>query len=386
MKFSPTSRIAGALLVSLLFAGCGLHIRAISKAGDSLPVLVEPHLISKGSSTFACVINSAAGSVVECWGANTYGMLGNGTTTDSATPVVVTGITGAVALTGGDVHTCAILADRTVYCWGYNGVSALGDGTTTDRWTPVQAQGLTDVVQIDSSDHFTCALKSDGTVACWGSNSSGQVGNGTTTTQSTPMVVAGLSGVKRIAVGSASVCAIDAAGSASCWGNNGMGLLGDGTSTNSSVPIAMTTTSNLFTLGMSSKVACGVRNDAGGTGQCWGQAAWLGGGAGNVGATAFPGFDGAVAFSGGYRHVCALMNDATVKCMGYNNRGQLGDGNIAGTISATPTAVVGLPANIAEVQAYEDGTCARTSAGAVYCWGRLNSFTGSVATPTLVAL
>lgn len=70
-------------------------------------------------------------------GSNYVGQLGDGTTSDRLTPVAVSGLTGAVAISTSPGHTCAVLEDSTARCWGDNDLGQLGDGTTTDRWTLV---------------------------------------------------------------------------------------------------------------------------------------------------------------------------------------------------------------------------------------------------------
>ena len=84
-------------------------------------------------------------------------------------------------------------------CWGANAHGQLGDGTTTDAWTPVMVTGLTGATSVVIGGEHTCALLGDGTVSCWGLNSSGQLGNGTTEHSLVPAAVTGLSGVTALA-------------------------------------------------------------------------------------------------------------------------------------------------------------------------------------------
>jgi alpha-tubulin suppressor-like RCC1 family protein len=81
-------------------------------------------------------------SSVQCWGENASGQLGDGTTTRRTTPVPVSAVTGAVAVTAGWWHhSCALLGDGTVKCWGANEWGQLGNGTTTDSRSPVTMSG-----------------------------------------------------------------------------------------------------------------------------------------------------------------------------------------------------------------------------------------------------
>src|SRR5206468_503771 len=114
------------------------------------------------------------------------GQLGNGSTTDSAMPVDVSGLTTNVAaVSAGQSHTCALTTGGGIKCWGYNGYGQLGNGSTATMGcyctpTPVDVSGLTSgVAAVSAESHATCGLTTAGGVKCWGASYAGQVGNGT---------------------------------------------------------------------------------------------------------------------------------------------------------------------------------------------------------------
>lgn len=187
--------------------------------------------------------SAAAADTALSWGDNASGQLGDGTTIDSPTPVVVslpTGVT-ATAVAGGATHSLAVTSAGTVLAWGANAVGQLGDGTTTPSRTPVNVSlpsGAT-VTAVAGGDAHSLALTSAGDVLAWGSNSSGQLGDGTTTNRSTPVAVSlpGGTTVTALAGGDAHGLAVASGGAATAWGDNSFGQLGDGTSTDRATPV-----------------------------------------------------------------------------------------------------------------------------------------------------
>lgn len=140
--------------------------------------------------TFTCAAH-ATGSV-SCWGNETGYRLGNGDqTTLHPTPTPVTGITDAVSVVAGGTVGCALRAGRRVSCWGANSSGEIGDGTTDPAPLPFEVTALTGVVDLVAGGAHHCGIFTDH-VACWGLNADGQLGNGSISSSATPVTVTGL--------------------------------------------------------------------------------------------------------------------------------------------------------------------------------------------------
>lgn len=186
------------------------------------------------------VAAKADGTVVT-WGRNSYGQLGGGESLSLTRPYPgspLATLSGVRDVSAGIWHTIALKSDGTVWGWGYNGQGMVGNGTTSTQITPVQASGLTDAIAIAAGDRHSLALKSDGTVWAWGLNASGQLGRGAGnyTDSLVPVQVSGLTDVIAIAAGGKRSMALKKDGTVWAWGLNA-NATSDTSATASPVPI-----------------------------------------------------------------------------------------------------------------------------------------------------
>jgi len=180
---------------------------------------------------FCAVLTSGS---VKCWGTcfdyGFTGSLGDGTTTQSSTPITVSGITTATSVSVSDTHACIVLSTGALECWGDNTYGEVGNGKSGTTPTKPVTATLTGVSRVAVGSDFTCALTTAGAVECVGYNCDGELGNGksscaATTAWQTPIA----SGAIDLAAGGSHACALLATGKAQCWGNGSSGQVGNGT-------------------------------------------------------------------------------------------------------------------------------------------------------------
>jgi len=298
------------------------------------------------------------------WGYNGSGQLGDGTTTNRSRPVAVDMsrvLLGKIvtSISGGLFHTVALASDGRVYAWGDNTYGQLGDGTTTSSTTPVAVQMIgalsrQTVIAIAGAESHTVALTSEGKVYGWGRNNEGELGDGTTISRTTPVAVdmsGALSGkvVTAITVGDEHTVALTSDGRVYAWGRNTYGQLGDGTFTNRTTPVAVNT-SGVLSGKIVTAIAAGGDHTVALTsdGQVfdWGNNSYGQLGNGTIAHNSMPvaAFSGGVlagkivtAIAAGGVHTLARISDGRVYAWGNNSYGELGDGTI--TSRTTPVAV-----------------------------------------------
>lgn len=224
-------------------------------------------------ASFSCAV---AGGGARCWGDNGNGQLGAGEGTGwSSVPVTPWGLGQGVLRTwAGTGHACALRSGGGLKCWGENTQGVLGDGTTIHRYTPVDVVGMNRGVRDASlGARHSCAIDMAGALWCWGYNFNGQLGDGSQTARPVPVPAAGIaSGAIAVAAGHAHTCALLANGEVRCWGSNHAGQSGPGAVVDTRVaPVTVPLGEPAFALSAGAEHTCAIL--AGGRARCWGNAA-----------------------------------------------------------------------------------------------------------------
>lgn len=279
------------------------------------------------------------------WGAGSNGRLGNGGTSDQASPVHVTGLAGAVTVTAGQAHSLAVLDDGTVHAWGSDANGRLGDGDENrdDQDTPVHVADLPSVVAVAAGNAHSVAVTEESIIFTWGSNANGRLGLGEADLPNVPMRVLGgdqvgldpyLQGIVAIEAGTSHSLALVDNGTVLAWGAGGSGRLGTGTMADEPAPAWVVTGAQGSESGLLEDVQ---------------------------------------AISAGAAHSLALLEDGTVYAWGSGGSGRLGDGS--SNTRLTPVQVAGgeqgstYLQDIIAISAGGSHSLALASDGAVYAWG-----------------
>jgi len=335
----------------------------------------------------ACVRLAEGG--VRCWGENTDGQLGNGSTIHSSRPVAVSGLSDVAEVRAGGSHTCARTTSGQVMCWGANGAAQTGAAASTKVSFPSTVRSVSGATSISTGRRHSCALVGSKdaycwgdpnyealggnrtmfamstpalvadsspmktalastpagfhscllnatSVICWGENLKGQLGAGEDFVR-WPQVVPGLEGSQALALGGMHTCAL-AQGTVKCLGDNDFGQLGDGTNTEARTPVSVPGLENIHAIASGFFHTCALHEDGGVS--CWGFGFVPGGQNGINTPTRVPNVDGVREISAGYDFTCAVKREGNVLCWGGNEKGQLGNGTFDQALAPTP--VVGL--------------------------------------------
>jgi alpha-tubulin suppressor-like RCC1 family protein len=320
----------------------------------------------------ACAVRE--GGQLVCWGSNTCGEIGVVISQDRVLRPIVVMASGVSAVASGSDFSCAIVGGSGgVQCWGSNTWGQLGDGTSDDRATPAPVMDLSGATAIALGDDSACAVVAGGSVKCWGSNTSGELGNPSAFSDSyVPIdVMGGLTGVTRLSADWNHACAVDGTPSVRCWGTDVFGQLGtdDGDHDTAAAAVSLSGTPTDVTTGVDH--TCAIH---GGAVSCWGSNE-----SSQLGRTGSAEQHLPVAVDGipepatrliegqGFSHTCVVVESGRLYCWGAADA--LGAGALdLPNGRPTPAEPMGL-SDVVEVSAGAFATCARTSAGTVRCWG-----------------
>ncbi|MEM9071574.1 MAG: hypothetical protein AAGE52_23910 [Myxococcota bacterium] len=318
----------------------------------------------------ACAVRTG---IARCWGNNSSGALGDGTSLSEARAGVVVDLTNVTQVTVGVGHSCAIDdegGETQAWCWGGNSSGQLGSvGSSATR--PQQVDLAGEERAIVAGSFFTCAIDETRNVQCWGANSEGQVGRPASANEAPGPTARTFDNVVAIAAGHVHACALRSTGVVECWGSNESRQLGvEGPGRHTPMPVPGLT--NVDAIAAGNAHTCALESS--GQVRCWGSAfrGQLGGtpsGAAPVlvDYTAMA----AVAIAAGETHSCAAYVDGSVRCWGGNEYSQLGIAG--GDDRRAPVVVPGASATALSAGSLRGfSTCGLNAddGGSIQCWGR----------------
>lgn len=305
-----------------------------------------------------------------CWGLNSHGALGDGTTETRTVPVAVAGELRFRSISAGFDYSCGVTTSGLVYCWGDNFNGQLGDGTTAHRSIPAAVSGSRTFVSVSAGEAHTCGMATTGELLCWGAPVGPAPGGGLLPNQLVPTVEPGVA-FAQVSSGYEIVCAVTGTGAPYCWGLYPPGVhFSDTTQHSAGYPVAVEANGvSLAAVSAAHKQACGLT--AAGQAYCWGEnpQGQLGIGT-TIDADVPQLVSGGLAFSSldsrGPSHSCGVTTAGIGYCWGGNYFGQLGIES--DSASPVPAVIAGGLRFVALATGFYH-SCGVTTGGGAYCWG-----------------
>ena len=399
-------------------------VRAEEGGAVSSSARLQTRVLSAGSNFVCAILGDGS---VKCWGNNSDGRLGIGSTAaqgdganemgDSLARVDLGPGRTAAAISAGNAHVCVILDNGAVKCWGQNDSNSaqLGLGDFNNRGDNAGEMGANlpavdlgpgrTATAIAAGGTHTCAILDNGAVKCWGRSNRGQLGYDNSNTvggsssqmgANLPQVNLGLT-AKAITAGDQHTCAILSNDSLKCWGGNLFGQLGiestvdtGDTSGEMAVlsPVSLPTGRTVRAISAGAYHTCAVLDN--GALACWGynnhgqlgvgSTFNRGDGSGEMGnSTQFADLGAgrtATAVAAGDGHTCVVLDNARLKCWGSATFGAIGSGSSTTLGDNTgemgdnlPPVELGSGRTVLAVTANGSSTCVVLDDGSVKCWG-----------------
>lgn len=404
-----------------------------NEMGDDLPFVNlgtgrTVKKLSLGSHQGCALLDN---DLIKCWGDNGQGRLGYGHSSHVGGAVNHMGDNLAYVNLGtnrtvkdlqfGYGFACAILDDNSVKCWGQNEIGQCGVGDIVQRGDGASEMGdnlpITDLgnglyavaLFSQTNSDVMCALLNDNQIKCWGNNVNLQLASGSRAQLGLgddpnemgdnllPINLGTSKYASMISLATNGSCALLSDQTTRCWGYN-IGSLGkknleignDKDEKGLKLPrLSLGTGLSLKQISAGYNTCALFTN---GSLKCWGYGTYGGNGQGstsNIG-TGFTQFgDGlpfvnlgtgrtvSKLFNQGAQHQCALLDNNSLKCWGYNVNGQLGLGNTGHRGDAAnemgdnlPVVNLGTGRSATDVAVGWVHTCAILDDGSVKCWGQ----------------
>lgn len=378
----------GATHTCVLLATGAVQCRGDNSAGqlgngtttvtDALTTVVGVPAFVAIDATEMVTCGTTAAGAVWCWGPNQYGQLGNGTTVDTTMPVHVTLGEAAARVVVGRDSVCSVTVGGALVCWGQNTSSQFGPADLSSL-TPVAITTLGSVSAVSIGSGFSCVMLTTGAVSCVGANDKGQLGNGAAIDSLVPYALSGTDDAVVVQTGESGSCYTTGTGALMCWGYNRFGAFGAAES--GPTPTAVTFSSNVASYSLSQHALCVVLDTGEPVCQGRGVSGQFGTGVSTARGTFSPnGISTAYGVATSNNHTCWITDHTSsgspvsrgLLCSGHNGYGQLGGGTVG--VNALEPVVVGFSdgtplGDVAEVRLGSYHSCARTTAGTMYCWG-----------------
>ncbi len=331
-----------------------------TEAGEEVAGFSEAKAISDDQDGTICALLKSGS--VNCVGNGGAGQLGDGSSSESVTPVAVEGIKNATAISSGDASSCVVLGGGSIDCWGWNsypeGHRILGRayprtekapeecGFEACSRVPLSVSGITGGISVGDalSGGHACGVLGAGNVECWGSDNEGELGdgqrNGDLAETETPHHVSEISNAISVSTGGYDSCAVLATGGVDCWGLNNFGSTDEGGALGhgeehgpeicershvlycSDVPVSVVGITDAVEVSVGDGFAC-ARLSTGHV-KCWGQEGTLGDGseAASDEPVEVSGLTNASSISAGVNTACAVLSEGALECWGSNSSGQ----------------------------------------------------------------
>lgn len=341
--------------------------------------------LTAGAGT-GCGITNA--NVLKCWGDNGWGLVGDGTYTQRNSPVIIdSGVSYLrVSLGGSSVgyYTgCGITTNNDLKCWGSNGLGQYGNGTYTDSLTPVWVRTSSKYKEVAVGSSYVCAITLANTLECSGANNSGVLGTGDLNSYNVPVTIDPGVNYTMITAAEDHTCGITSLGVLKCWGRNSTGALGTGDYNNRLSPTVVDAGTSYLWVASGEEATCAITTAN--ILKCWGTNNFGELGAIDISVGTFQQLtpkviDAGVSYSkvvmqkgwsGGFSadHTCGITTNGHLNCWGDNEAFEVGQK----ILSTLPTVVSS--GSFTNIQSDISTFCANNSNGSMFCWGQNTSYT-----------